>query len=305
MSAGWSWFIGIFTVVNILACLWLIWWSGRRRPDWRPDTETTGHVWDEDLTEGNKTLPRWWLNLFYLTIVFGLVYLVIYPGLGSIAGTIGWSSQKEHADDVAAAAARLEPVFARFRGLPLAALATDDEALAFGRSIFANNCASCHGSDASGARGFPNLTDGDWLWGGDPDTILASVGNGRRGTMPALGAVLGEDGVAAAAAYVRGLSGASVDPALAATGERHFQNICFACHGLTGQGNPALGAPNLTDNVWLYGGDLATIAEGIRGGRAGQMPAHNELIGEDRVRLAAAWVIARNRMAQAGTGAVP
>jgi cytochrome c oxidase cbb3-type subunit III len=293
MSTGWSWYVIVLTLANILGCLWLLWWTRRPRGDGEAEGETTGHVWDGDLVEGNKPMPRWWINLFYLTIVFALGYLVYYPGLGAFAGTGGWTSRKEHAADVAAAEARLEPVLARYRGRPIGELARDAEAVAFGRSVFANTCATCHGSDGRGARGFPNLTDADWQWGGDPDTVLATVLGGRQAAMPAFGAVLGEDDVKATAAYVRSLSGQAGDPALIAAGAQHFQALCMACHGPDGHGNPILGAPNLTDDIWLYGGDTMTVVQTITNGRTGQMPAHAERIGEDRARLAAAWVLSQ------------
>jgi cytochrome c oxidase cbb3-type subunit 3 len=294
MSAGWSWFVIVLTVANILGCLWLLWWTRRPRGD-KPEGETTGHVWDGDLVEGNKPMPRWWINLFYITIVFAFAYLIYYPGLGAFAGVSGWTSQKKHAADVAAAQAKLEPILARFRGQPVASLAADAEALELGRSVFANNCATCHGSDARGARGFPNLTDADWQWGGEPDTVLATVMGGRQAAMPPFGAALNPDSVAATAAYVQSLSGQPVDAARAQAGASHFQMLCSACHGADGRGNPLLGAPNLTDGTWLYGSDAATIAETITKGRNGQMPAHADLIGEDRARLAAAWVLAQSR----------
>ena len=294
MSTGWSWYVAILTIANILACLWLLWWTRRKR-DNRPEGETTGHVWDGDLVEGNKPMPRWWINLFYITIIFAFAYLLWYPGLGAFAGVGNWSSRDKHAKDVAAAQAKLEPVLARFRGEPVANLAANPEALELGRSVFANNCSTCHGSDARGARGFPNLVDADWQWGGEPDTVLATVLNGRQAAMPPFGPVLGNDGVTATVAYVQSLSGQPVDATLAAAGSAHFQTLCVACHGPEGHGNPVLGAPNLTDDRWLYGGDGATIAETITGGRSGQMPAHAALIGEDRSRLAAAWVLAQTR----------
>jgi cytochrome c oxidase cbb3-type subunit 3 len=293
MSAGWSWFVIILTVANILGCVWLLWWTRRMRGG-NPEGETTGHVWDGDLVEGNRPMPRWWINLFYITIVWGFIYLLWYPGLGAFAGVGGWTSRDKHAADVAAAQAKLEPILAGFRGQPVAALATNAEAVELGRSVFANNCATCHGSDARGARGFPNLTDGDWQWGGDPDTVLATVLGGRQAAMPGMGAVLGAAGVAATTAIVQSLAGQAVDPAHAAAGGTHFQTRCVACHGADGRGNPTLGAPNLTDGTWLYGGDAATIAETIANGRMGQMPAHAALIGEDRARLAAAWVLAQS-----------
>jgi cytochrome c oxidase cbb3-type subunit 3 len=239
-------------------------------------------------------MPKWWINLFYLTIVWAFAYLLYYPGLGAFAGVGGWTSQKKHAEDVAAAQAKLEPILARFRGQPVAALAADAEAVELGRSVFANNCTTCHGSDARGARGFPNLTDADWQWGGDPDTVLATVLGGRQAAMPAWGSVLDPDGIATTVAYVQRLSGQKADPAAAITGKTHFDLYCIACHGPDGRGNPLVGAPNLTDGTWLYGGDAATIAETITKGRTGQMPAHAELIGEDRSRLAAAWVLAQS-----------
>ena len=296
MSAGWSWYVAILTVANILACLWLLWWTRRKR-DGKPEGETTGHVWDGDLVEGNKPMPRWWINLFYITVFWGLAYLLWYPGLGAFAGVGGWSSQKKHEDDVAAAQAKLEPILARYRGEPVAALAANADAVELGRSVFANNCATCHGSDARGARGFPNLMDSDWQWGGEPDTVVATVLNGRQAAMPPFGTVLGNDGVVATTAYLQSLSGQPVDGALAAAGSAHYQTLCLACHGPEGRGNPVLGAPNLTDGTWLYGGDAATIAETIAGGRSGQMPAHEALIGADRARLAAAWVLAQSRAA--------
>jgi cytochrome c oxidase cbb3-type subunit 3 len=293
MSSGWSWYVIVLTLANILGCVWLLWWTGRSRGDGKPEGQTTGHVWDGDLVEGNKPMPRWWINLFYITIVFGLAYLVYYPGLGAFAGTSGWTSRKQHAADVAAAEAQLEPVLARFRSKSIGELARDPEAAALGHSVFANTCATCHGSDGRGARGFPNLTDADWQWGGDPDTVLATVVGGRQAAMPALGAALGEEGVKATAEYVRSLSGQPGDPALIAAGSQHFQTLCIACHGPDGRGNPLLGAPNLTDGTWLYGGDRETIVQTITNGRNGQMPAHGERIGEDRARLAAAWVLSQ------------
>jgi cytochrome c oxidase cbb3-type subunit 3 len=246
-------------------------------------------------------MPRWWIVLFYATIIYSVGYLVWYPGMGVWAGTSGWTSAKEHDADKAEGDARLAAAFARFDGRSLEDIATDPDALRHGQAIFANNCATCHGSDARGARGFPNLTDDIWHWGGSSDAILTTVLNGRQAAMPALGATLGgEEGITETAVYVQSLSGQTVDPALAAAGKARFAGICAACHGIDGKGNQALGAPDLTDGYWLYGGDFASIREGIVNGRNGMMPAHGPIIGETRARLVSAWVLARSRQAQEG-----
>jgi len=301
MTASWSIYVALFSVVNVLVCLWLLWWTSRQRSasTTRALDDTTGHEWD-GIREYNSPLPKWWLNLFYLTIAFGFAYFVLYPGLGNFAGTTGWTSAIEHDADAAAADARIRPIYAAFSAKSLDDLIHDADAQRLGRSVFANHCTTCHGSDARGAKGFPNLTDQDWLWGGAPATVLATIMEGRQGAMPALEAVIGAESVPAVAVYVQSLSGMSADPQLAAKGERHFRTICAACHGPDGKGNPLLGAPNLTDDVWLYGGDFATISQSIRQGRGGAMPAHRDLIGADRARVAAAWVLAQSR-----SGAAP
>jgi cytochrome c oxidase cbb3-type subunit III len=290
MTAFWSWFIAILVAINIVGCVWLLWWTARRRPG-DPAADSTSHYWDEDITEYNKPMPRWWINLFYLTIVFSVGYLVWYPGFGRFEGVGGWTSAGQHDADRADAQARMDTALARFDDRPLGELARDPQALAHGRSVFANHCATCHGSDARGARGFPNLADGSWNWGGDADSILASVLHGRQAMMPPLGAALGsEQAISETAVYVQSLAGGRVDPSLAAAGKQRFANLCAACHGVDGRGNAALGAPNLADGVWLYGGDFDTLRQTIRDGRMGQMPAHEPLIGTRRSRLVAAWV---------------
>lgn len=292
MTTGWSLYVIFLVVLNIVGCAWLLWWTSKRRGDEaRNNSETTGHVWDGDLTEYNKPLPRWWIILFWLTIAYSVGYLVWYPGMGNFAGTSGWSSAKEHDADKADADARLAEAFGRFDGMPVDEVAQYEEAVAFGARLFQNHCAQCHGSDARGAKGFPNLTDGDWLWGGSPEQILATIIDGRQAAMPALGAAIGGDvGVTEVAAYVQSLSGIKADPALAEAGKAKYAGVCAACHGVEGKGNPILGAPNLTDDTWLYGSDFATISEGIRNGRNGMMPAHGPIIGETRSRLVGAYV---------------
>lgn len=292
MNTGWSLYVIVLIVINIAGCAWLLWWTAKRRGnDGKNTAETTGHVWDGDLTEYNKPLPRWWINLFWLTIIFSIGYLVWYPGFGNFSGTSAWTSAKEHDAEKAEADARLEEAYGRFAGMAIDEVAKHPEAVAFGARLFANHCAQCHGSDARGAKGFPNLTDNDWLWGGSPDQILTTLLQGRQAAMPPLAAAIGGDvGVTEVAAYVQSLSGIKADPALAEAGKARFGGVCAACHGVDGKGNPMLGAPNLTDDVWLYGSDFATISEGINKGRQGMMPAHEPIIGDTRVRLVGAYV---------------
>lgn len=294
MSSAWSWFVIALVVLNVAGCVWLLMATSRRRAG--PASETTGHVWDENLTEYNKPLPRWWIVMFYLTIVFSIGYLVYYPGMGNFAGTSGWTSTGEHDAQRDAAEARLAQTFSRFEGRSPTELAHDADAVGYGRAIFANTCATCHGADARGAKGFPNLANAAWQWGGDADTVLATILHGRTAVMPPLGAALGsERAVAETAVYVQSLSGGKADAAMAAAGKTHYQTLCVACHGREGKGNPALGAPDLTDDEWLYGGDFDTLRATIAHGRNGQMPAHAPLIGDTRARLVAAWVLSLQR----------
>jgi cytochrome c oxidase cbb3-type subunit III len=293
MSTGWSWFVIALVALNIAGCVWLLWWTARRRPG-DPAPTDTSHVWDEDITEYNKPLPRWWINLFYLTIVFSIGYLLWYPGLGAFAGYGGWSSQAEHDREKAAQDARLEETFAIHADRPIPALASDPAALALGRSIYANTCATCHGSSARGAVGYPDLTDNSWNWGGEPDQILASILDGREGIMPPWGDVLqnmgGDTAVASVVAYVRSLSSPVENDFFAAQGRKHYDGLCAACHGVDGTGNQALGAPDLTDGVWLYGSSREALTRSIADGRHGVMPAHRALLGETRARLVGAYV---------------
>ncbi len=290
MSAFWTWYIAALVVVNLVGCVLLIYYTGRRQPgDAKP--EDTSHIWDGDLTEYNKPMPKWWVNLFYITIVFSVGYLIYYPGIGSFQGTSGWSSAGAHDEEKAEFEARLAPLFAQFANTPIPQLAADPKALSLGQSVYANNCAMCHGADARGSRGFPNLTDASWNWGGSPEAILHTVLNGRQAVMPPFAAVLGSDqAVTETAVYVQSLSGMKVDPALAAAGKPRFEGVCAACHGVEGKGNEMLGAPNLSDGAWLYGSDLASIREGIVNGRNGMMPPHEPIIGLDRARLVSAYV---------------
>lgn len=298
MSMFWSLFISVLTIASIVGIVWLLIATARTKAS-EIAQDTTGHTWDEDLTEYNNPLPRWWLGLFLLSVLFAAGYLVFYPGLGANAGTLGWSSGKEASANLAENNRKLEAVFSRFRDQTLQQLARDPQALTLGHNVFVNNCAACHGSDARGAKGYPNLTDDDWLFGGQPDTVLTTILNGRQAVMPPLGAALGDQGVDEAANYVLSLSGQKSDAALAAAGKVRFMTICIACHGAEGKGNPVMGAPNLTDNIWLYGGSLDDIKASIRNGRGGQMPAWEPVIGKDRARLVAAWVLSQSPHADA------
>ena len=285
----WSWYIAVPTVLGLVLLFLLAWRLSSRRPAAEP-VETSGHVWDEDLAEYNNPLPRWWLNLLYLTIVWALCYLVAYPGLGTYRGLLGWTQESEYQKETGAAEQKYAPVFDAYAKLDLEAVAADPNAARIGHRLFATYCTACHGSDARGARGFPNLRDGDWLWGGDTAAIETTILNGRQAAMPAWGPILKDDGVRQVAAFVETLSGRQSDATAAAHGRTLFQTNCVACHGPEGRGNQALGAPNLTDDIWLYGGSTAKIEESIRGGRNGHMPAQKDTLGPAKVHLLAAYV---------------
>ncbi|HEY5738690.1 MAG TPA: cytochrome-c oxidase, cbb3-type subunit III [Gammaproteobacteria bacterium] len=289
-SDFWHWYIAIATIISILACVWLVRWmtSGFEKKD---QVENTGHVWDGDLTELNNPLPRWWLGLFYLTLAFGGFYLLLYPGLGSFQGLLGWSSKGAYEQEVETIEAEVRPLFERYSQTPVLDLIEDEDALKVGERLFLTYCSTCHGSDARGARGYPNLRDRAWLWGGDPQSIKTSITNGRVAAMPAWLAPLGgEAGVDEVTQYVLSLSGRPAIEEMAAKGKLKYQTFCVACHGPEGKGNPALGAPNLTDGNWLYGGSITRIAESIANGRNGQMPAQAERLGEAKIHLLTAYV---------------
>jgi len=289
MSTFWSWYVAVITVANIVACYWLIKWASRRRSGEAAEGDVTGHTWDGNLQEYNNPLPNWWLWLFYITIVFGLVYLALYPGLGNYKGVLKWTSTGQYQDEMAAAKQTYGPIFAAYAKTNIPALAKDAKAMEAGQRLFLTYCATCHGSDAGGARGFPNLTDNDWLWGGDPKSIQTTILNGRNGIMPSH-AHLGEQAIDNVAAYVMSLSGREADPAKVSAGQKVFAQNCAVCHGPDGKGQTIMGAPNLTDNIWLYGGSPGVIKQTITNGRSGKMPAHKDFLGEDKVHLLAAYV---------------
>lgn len=292
MSGFWSGWIILITLGNIFACYWLVRWTSKKAPGEAATGDVTGHRWD-DLEEYNNPLPRWWLWLFYITMIFGLVYLVLFPGLGSFKGVLGWGShESQYEGEMQRAAETFDPVFKKYAAMPIEQVATDEEAKGMGRRMFLSYCSQCHGSDAEGAKGFPNLADNDWLYGGAPDQIKQTIMAGRQGAMPPHKDRVDEAGMDALVSYVMSLSGRKeADAAKVAQGQQLFtSNGCIACHGADGKGNQALGAPNLTDNTWLYGSSADTIKETIANGRNGKMPAHAEFLGEDKVHLLAAYV---------------
>jgi cytochrome c oxidase cbb3-type subunit 3 len=288
-SNFWSVYVLALTLIGILGCLILLWVTARKKVVPRADN-TTGHVWDEDLREMNNPMPRWWMWLFVLTIVFGLGYLVVYPGLGTYAGTLGWSSRAEYTDEMAQAQRELEPLYARFTRMPADEIARDPQAMAIGERLFMNNCAQCHGSDARGSKGFPNLSDRDWLHGGTPEKITETITQGRIGVMPPMAAAVGTpEDVKNVANYVLSLSGSPHDSLRAALGRSKF-GACAACHGVDGKGNQALGAPNLTDDTWLHGWGVPAITEMVNNGKVNQMPAQNGKLNEAQIQVLTAYV---------------
>ncbi len=292
MSTFWSWYVIVLTVLSVIGIWWLIRWTSKPIP--KEEGGTTHHVWDEDLEEYNNPLPRWWLNMFYISIVFSIGYLLLYPGLGNFAGLLGWSSTGQYQREVDRAEAIYAEIFERFAAVPIPQLARDPEAMRAGHNLYMNNCAMCHGSDARGALSFPNLANNDWLWGGTPEALVHSIARGRNGVMPGWGAPLGEEGVAAVTEFTLKLAGRDHDAELAAAGESSYNMFCVACHGPDGRGNTALGAPNLTNDIWLHGGSRTRIAQIIREGVMNEMPAQGHLLGDDRVHVLAAYVYALN-----------
>jgi len=290
MSSAMNWWITVLVVGNTLAMWWLIRWTARPRSGESAEGDVTGHSWDGDLQEFNNPMPRWWLWMFYITIVFAGLYLLLFPGLGNFEGILGWSQQGQYQKEMDRAEDNFGPIFAAYAAQDIKALGDDPQALKVGQRLFANYCATCHGSDARGARGFPNLADGSWLYGGEPEAIKTSILKGRQGVMPPMGAALGDDGVENVVNYVLVLSGREGDAAKAEAGKAQFEQLCAACHGADGKGNPMLGAPNLTDDAWLYGGSPKIIERTIREGRAGKMPAHEDFLGVEKSHVLAAYV---------------
>ncbi len=289
-NSFWGVAVATVTIASIagLICFAIVQSRGRRPPG--AGTETMGHTWDGDLEEYNNPLPRWWLNLYYLSLAFGIGYLLLYPGLGAYQGYKHWSQNGQYEEEVKKARDTYGPLYDRFLHQDMKALAKDPEAHKIGARLFATYCTVCHGSDARGARGFPNLTDHDWLYGGEPEQIKESITTGRQGGMPPWGEVLKKEEIAEAAQYVLSFSGRQTDAGMASRGKEIFAKNCAVCHGQDAKGNPQIGAPNLTDDIWLYGGSKERIIESITFGRSGQMPAHKNFLDEAKIYLLAAYI---------------
>ncbi|MBP7523944.1 MAG: cytochrome-c oxidase, cbb3-type subunit III [Propionivibrio sp.] len=293
----WNWYVILIVLISVIACGVFLWSQSVHHPGGEQTTVTTGHVWDETLNEYNNPLPRWWMWLFYGTVIFALIYVALYPALGRYPGIFGWTSVGEHTKEVATVDAQVKPLFEKFQKMDLQAVAADKEAMEMAGRLFQTYCIQCHGVTGQGSRdkGFPNLTDKDWQWGGTPEQIVETIANGRMGVMPPYGgspeAIGGEAGAKEVANYVRSLSGLSHNSDLAEKGKAKYETVCFACHGQDGKGMQALGAPNLTDKTWLYGSSEAKIVETIVAGRQNQMPAWKEFLGDAKIHLLSAYVL--------------
>jgi cytochrome c oxidase cbb3-type subunit 3 len=296
MSSFWSTWVIVLLVLNVVLVLFLFVWGQIVKIPTEPDG-TTGHVWAHGvLREGVRPLPWWWVVYSLIGVVGAIVYLILFPGFGGFKGALGWTSVGELQRDTAANEQKLEATLAPLRALSIGQLAANSTATSIGHRLYLDNCAACHGERARGntALGAPNLTDGDSVHGADPDSVLASIRDGRIGTMPGWGPALGVDGVNQVAAYVLGFSGVATPEDWRAAGKARYETMCVACHGADGRGNRALGAPDLTDKIWLYGGQFDRVAESIREGRTGVMPAWSQRLSTDELRVIAAWVFAQS-----------
>lgn len=288
VSEFWNLYVMVIVGASILACLVIL--ITQKSATYTPG-QVTGHVWDETLEEYNNPMPAWWSYLFYITCFFAIGYLVLYPGFGNYQGVLGWSSKGQWQAEQKKAEEVYGPIYAKYTKMDLAAVAADKQAMEMGKRLYNTYCMQCHGADAKGAKGFPNLTDSDWLYGGEPEQIVQSIAAGRQGMMPPH-AHLGADTAKDLANHVRNLAGLPNDAAKAAKGKEAFATAgCAGCHGPEGKGMHAVGAPNLTDKVWLYGSSEATIVETITNGRQNKMPAWKEFLGDAKVHLLSAYVL--------------
>ena len=297
-SGFWTFFISLGTLGGIFWLVYLLKVNSKTKaPPPGEEVKSTGHAWD-GIEELNNPLPFWWVAMFYVTIVFALAYLVLYPGLGTVKGVLGWTSVNEHTEEVKSADKEFGPLFEKYAQTPIEELAKDKKALLTGGRIFASNCSICHGSDARGARGFPNLADNDWLYGNSPDQIKTSILSGRKGNMPGWQATLGDQGVKEVTSYVLSLSNRDAPAEEVEAGKKHYTAMCAGCHLPTGQGMHALGAPNLTDDIWLFGASRGYIEQSIAEGRKGEMPAHDQLLDESKIHVLTAYVYSLSQQKQ-------
>lgn len=298
ISNGWAWYVTAIVVFGLVYCAFVLIGAAKHKVIYDAQgnvDKTTGHVWDGDLRELNNPLPRWWLFLFIFTLIFAIGYLVLYPGLGANPGKLNWSSTGQLEAEMVKAKVEQDKIFAKFKNASVEDLARDPQAQAIGERLFLNNCAACHGSDAKGAKSFPNLTDGDWLHGGSPEKIIETITLGRRGQMPPMAAAVGTpDEVRQVANYVLSLSGSGHNSILAELGKAKFKAACAACHGADGKGNQAIGAPNLTDKVWLHGWGEEAIQHIVNNGKVNVMPAQSPRLSEDQIKIVASYVWAQS-----------
>lgn len=298
MSNFWHWWIVLLTTACLVLVTWVL-FSTRKTQRQETTEETTGHDYD-GIEEYDNPLPHWWFLLFVATLVFTVGYLILYPGMGQWAGVFGWTATGELEGAQLKHERRFAPEFARYAATPIEELIQNPKAVKMGQRIYINNCALCHGMDARGTFGFPNLADDDWLYGGTPEAIKATIAHGRQGQMPAWGPVIGDRGVRQVASYTRALSGidTGASPADLEAGKTIFSTTCAVCHNSDGTGNFALGAPNLTNNIWLYGSSQAQVEYTIRQGRNGVMPPWNAVLGAEKVHLVTAYVYSLTHKAE-------
>lgn len=287
MTSFWSYWIIILTAISLIGITWIL--LANRKTTQKNDDNTTGHEYD-GIQEYDNPLPAWWFYMFLITIIWGVGYLIAYPGMGNFPGLLGWTQINQHDAEVSAADDKFREMRDKYLALPVNEIASDPAVRKMGQRMFGNNCAQCHGADAKGRYGFPNLTDTDWLFGGSPDNIKASIHGGRRAAMPAWGSIIGDSGVSEVTAYLMSLNGRDAETDLASAGKTVYQTYCIACHGAEAEGNLALGAPNLSNGIWLYGGSESQIAHSVRAGRDGIMPAFKDSLSEEKIHIISAYV---------------
>jgi cytochrome c oxidase cbb3-type subunit 3 len=292
MTSFWSLWIIVLTTITIVGITWILF--GNRKRDAKETEQTTGHVAD-GIEEYDNPLPTWWFYMFVLTIVWGIGYLIIYPGMGNYPGLIGWTQVGQYDKEVAAADTKYRAMRDRYLALPVEEIASDPAVRKMGMRMFANNCAQCHGGDARGSYGFPNLADNDWLYGGSPADIKHTLVAGRQAARPAWGSVIGEQGITDVTAYILSINGREAETGQATAGKQVFETYCVACHGANAEGNIAMGAPNLKNGIWLYGGTAEQIGHTLRTGRNGMMPAFGDTLSEDKIHILAAYVYGLNQ----------